>query len=332
MSSDVIFEPLKWRNIEIKNKIFRSSISGRWDNEDGSLTQVRVNWESRFAQGGVGAIISSYVPVLMEGRILPNYGTIGVADFPSIFNQGPRGQQKMELHWDGNNPSLQERNLSAALGAGVTEQSVDHASIDRVADWLQNLHPPASPYRPDAKQVEGGRQIYMAQCVSCHGSQGSDGYVFEGTALGKVEPNSKLGADKSRLDSYTEKLRDYQLTLFKDVDGGKYQFRYFKKTDGYANLPLDGLWLRAPYLHNGSVPTLADLLSPVDQRPKAFVRGSDVLDPKKGGFEAPPCTPGEKLAIGYCVDTSVRGNGNGGHEYGVERQSSSLGLSSDVLM
>ena len=56
MSADIIFEPLKWRNIEIKNRIFRSSISGRWDNEDGSLTQVRVNWESRFAKGGVGAI------------------------------------------------------------------------------------------------------------------------------------------------------------------------------------------------------------------------------------------------------------------------------------
>jgi len=43
MSADVIFEPLKWRNIGIKNRIFRSSISGRWDNEDGSLTRVRVN-------------------------------------------------------------------------------------------------------------------------------------------------------------------------------------------------------------------------------------------------------------------------------------------------
>jgi hypothetical protein len=243
---------------------------------------------------------------------------IGVSDFPAIFNQGPRGEQQMDLHWDGNNASLQERNLSAALGAGVTEQSVDHASIDRVADWLQNLHPPASPYRPDAKQVEAGRQIYMAQCASCHGSLGSDGYVFEGVVLGKVEPNSGLGVDKSRLDSYTEKLRDYQLTLFKDVDGGKYRFRYFKKTDGYANLPLDGLWLRAPYLHNGSVPTLADLLSPADKRPKAFVRGLDVLDPNKGGFEAPPCTPEQKIQAGFCFDTSVRGNWNGGHEYGVE--------------
>jgi len=243
---------------------------------------------------------------------------VGVADFPSIFNQGPRGQQMMELHWDGNNASLQERNLSAALGAGVTEQSVDHASIDRVAEWLQDLHPPASPYRSDAAQVEAGRQIYAVHCAACHGSQGADGYVFEGAALGKVEPNATLGVDKSRLDSYTEKLRDYQLTLFKDVDGGKYRFRYFKKTDGYANLPLDGLWLRAPYLHNGSVPTLSDLLSPPEERPKAFVRGLVTLDPKKGGFEAPPCTPGNAVAAGECFDTSLRGNWNGGHEYGVD--------------
>lgn len=243
---------------------------------------------------------------------------IGVSDFPSTFNQRPRGEQKMELHWDGNNPSLQERNLSAALGAGVTEQSVDHASIDRVADWLLDLHPPASPYKPDAAKVAAGREVYAAQCASCHGAQNPDGYVFEGAYLGKVDPNTKLGVDKSRLDSYTEKLRDYQLTLFKNVDGGKYQFRYFRKTDGYANLPLDGLWLRAPYLHNGSVPTLADLLLAPEQRPRAYLRGSDVLDPDRGGFVAPACAPGTKVEKGFCFDTTIRGNGNEGHLYGVD--------------
>ncbi len=85
MSTDIIFEPLKWRNIEIKNRIFRSSISGRWDNEDGSLTQTRVNWESKFAEGGAGAIISSFVPVLMEGRIAANYATIHRDDFIPLW-------------------------------------------------------------------------------------------------------------------------------------------------------------------------------------------------------------------------------------------------------
>jgi 2,4-dienoyl-CoA reductase-like NADH-dependent reductase (Old Yellow Enzyme family) len=80
-NQDVIFASLRFRNLEVKNRIFRSSISGRFDNEDGSLTQTRINWECKFAKGGVGAIISSYVPVLMEGRIIAGYATVHRDDF-----------------------------------------------------------------------------------------------------------------------------------------------------------------------------------------------------------------------------------------------------------
>ena len=45
-SDDVIFTPLKFNNLEVKNRIFRSSVSGRFDNEDGSLTQTRINWDA----------------------------------------------------------------------------------------------------------------------------------------------------------------------------------------------------------------------------------------------------------------------------------------------
>jgi 2,4-dienoyl-CoA reductase (NADPH2) len=76
MASDVIFEPLKFRNLTIKNRIFRSNISGRFDNYDGSGNQARINWEEKFAHGGVGAIVSSFVPVTIKGRIVPNYATI----------------------------------------------------------------------------------------------------------------------------------------------------------------------------------------------------------------------------------------------------------------
>jgi 2,4-dienoyl-CoA reductase-like NADH-dependent reductase (Old Yellow Enzyme family) len=73
---DPIFEPLQFRNLEVKNRVFRSNISGRWDNYDGSGNQARINWETMFAKGGVGAIISSFVPVTIRGRIVPNYATI----------------------------------------------------------------------------------------------------------------------------------------------------------------------------------------------------------------------------------------------------------------
>ncbi|MEM9265698.1 MAG: NADH:flavin oxidoreductase [Cyanobacteria bacterium P01_F01_bin.13] len=76
MGQDLLFKPLKFRTLEVKNRIFRSSVSGRWDNYDGSGTQARINWENSFAGGGVGAIISSYTPVSIEGRIAPNSATI----------------------------------------------------------------------------------------------------------------------------------------------------------------------------------------------------------------------------------------------------------------
>ncbi|HBE17888.1 MAG TPA: FMN reductase [Cyanobacteria bacterium UBA11149] len=76
MTNDIIFQPLQFRNLTVKNRIFRSNISGRFDNYDGSGNQARINWEEKFARGGVGAIISSFVPVKIRGRIVPNYATI----------------------------------------------------------------------------------------------------------------------------------------------------------------------------------------------------------------------------------------------------------------
>jgi 2,4-dienoyl-CoA reductase-like NADH-dependent reductase (Old Yellow Enzyme family) len=76
MAFEPIFQPLKFRNLTVKNRIFRSNISGRFDNYDGTGNQARINWEVKFAKGGVGAIISSFVPVHLRGRIVPNYAMI----------------------------------------------------------------------------------------------------------------------------------------------------------------------------------------------------------------------------------------------------------------
>jgi hypothetical protein len=76
-------------------------------------------------------------------------------------------------------------------------------------------------------------------------------------------------------------------------------------------MPLDGLWLRAPYLHNGSVPTLRALLDPQPMRPAVFYIGYDVYDFDNVGF----VTAGpEAEKRGWRHDTSMPGNGNGGHE------------------
>ena len=74
----------------------------------------------------------------------------------------------MQLHWDGDNDSVDERNLSAALGAGVTPVTVDHAGIKRVRDWIWTLPPPKYPYPIDQTLAAAGAPLYATHCLSCH--------------------------------------------------------------------------------------------------------------------------------------------------------------------
>ncbi|HMB54558.1 MAG TPA: NADH:flavin oxidoreductase [Thermoanaerobaculia bacterium] len=94
MDNDVIFQPLEFKHLTVKNRLFRSSISGRWDNYDGSGTQARINWETSFARGGIGAIISSFVPVHRRGRILPNYAMINSDDKIPFWREVVRSVHK----------------------------------------------------------------------------------------------------------------------------------------------------------------------------------------------------------------------------------------------
>lgn len=71
-----IFQPLQFRTLRVKNRLFRSNMSGMFDDYNGHGSNARLNWEERFAKGGVGAIISSFTPVTVEGRILTRYAMI----------------------------------------------------------------------------------------------------------------------------------------------------------------------------------------------------------------------------------------------------------------
>lgn len=241
---------------------------------------------------------------------LPEAELTGPADYPSIWQQAPR--EGMQLHWDGNNPSVEERNKSAALGAGVTPVTIDLDRIKRIEDWLWNLKPPAFPKPVDPALAKRGEILYDEYCATCHGKQKGGAYVFDTSRfprLGTVEPLKHIGTDPGRFISYSEDLAAVQNTLYA---GYPWRFSHFRKTDGYANMPLDGLWLRSPYLHNGSVPTLRDLLEPSSRRPVVFYRGYDVFDWQRVGFIAD--VPEEGGRRFYRFDTREPGNSNAGHE------------------
>jgi hypothetical protein len=239
---------------------------------------------------------------------------IGTTDFPSIWYQGQREALKMNLHWDGNNVSLEERNRSAAMGTGITPPTGERHSLKRVADWLRTLPAPPYPFAIDRELAARGASLYKKYCAECHGADGKD---FRGEQVGKVVPIDEIGTDRRRLDSYTYEVAVNQNMIFAGY--GEERFSHFRKTFGYANSPLDGVWLRAPYLHNGSVPTLRDLLEPSGNRPVKFYRGNDVFDQKKVGFVADVAAERERKYFLY--DTAEPGNSNRGHEgrrYGTE--------------
>lgn len=271
----------------------------------------------------------------------PAHEKVGVSDFPSVWNQ--RARKGMSLHWDGNNCSVDERNLSAAYGTGATPATLDRPSLFRIANYLWDtaVPPPFPPGRIDQALVPAGARVYREYCWTCHG-EGASPFraVGDGSRVGQVTPIADIGTDPARLDSYTRELAMSQNTLYAgfpadedgcrayvesacrpDQDEAEYlalrdrcypsRFAHFRKTGGYANQPLDGLWLRAPYLHNGSVPSLRALLEPSYLRPAQFQIGYDVYDFEHVGFVS--AGPGAERE-GWTLDTRRPGNGNAGHE------------------
>jgi hypothetical protein len=126
-----------------------------------------------------------------------------------------------------------------------------------------------------------------------------------------VIPIEEVGTDRQRLDTWTRSSAAAYNLLGQRYD---WDFDGFVKTAGYVAVPLDGLWLRAPFLHNGSVPSLRGLLEPPGQRPAVFYRGYDVYDSEAVGFVWD--TPAEGGRRFTRFDVSEPGNGNQGHSWG----------------
>jgi hypothetical protein len=149
---------------------------------------------------------------------------------------------------------------------------------------------------------------------------GTDPAQAEGMRNRKVELPPSLGIDG---DSFGPALRDLVAkTVNAWYDGQKPPWSNADKerTNGnrpnlvqaklvYKVRPLNGVWATPPYLHNGSVPTIDALLSPVNERPAKFYLGNREYDPVKVGYHT------DAFADGFEFDTSKPGNSNHGHEF-----------------
>jgi mono/diheme cytochrome c family protein len=240
-------------------------------------------------------------------------GDTGSADMMPIWNMA--GYPGRAHHWDGLNTSLREVVLSSAIADGTSRDWIDAdvarwdeadpeqtSSLRRVQNYISTVKPPEYPLPIDTALAGSGAAVFRTQCAECHEAGGR--------RTTTVIPLAEIGTDRRRLDVWTTAAADASNAYGVDRD---WVFSGFRTTDGYVAVPLDGVWVTAPYLHNGSVPTLADLLEPAEARPSTFWRGYDVFDPVKVGFVS---TGPEAEAAGAPYETAQPGNGNAGHVYG----------------
>jgi hypothetical protein len=230
--------------------------------------------------------------------------TIGNSDMEPLWNMAPKA--RYSLHWDGLNDSLTEVVLTGAIGDGatsVTGQATDSLPVDdlkRIEDYIKQVKAPAYPFPVDRELAARGEPVFREHCASCH--------EFGEERTGTVVPLPEVGTDRHRLDMWTKEAADRYNEY---AEGYPFEFKRFVKTDGYVAVPLDGVWLRAPYLHNGSVPTVEALLEPAARRPDVFYRGFDVYARDVLGFVH---TGEAARREGFRYDTTVEGNANVGHE------------------
>jgi len=108
-----------------------------------------------------------------------------------------------------------------------------------------------------------GQKIYARDCAACHDPRAE--------FTNKVVPITEVGTDPERMYSWSKDAAAEANRRVKQLGIDRPPMVETQDPYGYVSPPLDGIWLRAPYLHNGSVPTLRDLLNSPSERPQLFI-------------------------------------------------------------
>ena len=211
------------------------------------------------------------------------------------------------VHWDGNTKSPIARNLLASLGLGAPlhgkRADLQFEMVKRQTDLTEKIRPPLYPFAIDRTAAQRGAPLFASNCNSCHGGPESDKRLYSA---------AEVGTDPHRAEMFTQKLADGFNTFLAELEAEGYQPPKevgVRSTGKYFAATLSGVWARSPYLHNGSVRTMQDLLTSPQQRETRFHRGSHVFDENAMGYTDEGA---------YVLDTDTSGNSNSGHDYGTK--------------
>lgn len=187
-------------------------------------------------------------------------------------------QRKSRLYIDGFAPRSHRALMQFLLipRNGPDEFHAWEADYRDIEAWILSIKPPRYPWPIDQALAADGQHIFNRRCSECHGTYGTAGTWPERTV-----PIAEVGTDRVRLDALAGDGRArYEKSWF--AYGG--QLKTVADPGGYVAPPLDGIWASAPYLHNGSVPTLWHLLH-AEQRPVVWQRTEDGYDQAHVGLE-----------------------------------------------
>ena len=190
----------------------------------------------------------------------------------------------------------------------TTESAQVDAHMPDVLAYIYSLKPPKYPKAINQSLAVQGRVLFQKTCSGCHGSYGEQ----------TMYPNLLIPESLIQTDSALYKS-NYSAPQFVNwfnrswFTQGSYPAR-LEPFEGYIAPPLDGIWVTAPYLHNGSVPTLDALLNS-KLRPTYWSRNFDKpqYDYDKIGWKYAVETKGGSTST---YNTTLLGYGKGGHTFG----------------
>jgi hypothetical protein len=240
-------------------------------------------------------------------------------------NIGRKPEDFKWIHYDGDTNSILERNIGQALGMGAVydpktyESTLRIGNLHRLEVLTHKLQPPKWPADVlgaiDESKAQQGERIFNEKCAGCHQD--------------RIYAQIEIGTDPNRANSFGQPvgkapfpeavapiLDGLKKRAFADdgigpADQAKMDASpvVWRATGQYLARPLNGVWATAPYLHNGSVPTLYDLLHS-DRRPVRFAVGNREFDPVRIGYQSDLRVSGPNM---WVYETTLPGNSNIGH-------------------
>jgi mono/diheme cytochrome c family protein len=230
-------------------------------------------------------------------------------DAPPLWNV----KKKTRLYIDGFAPKAPRPLMQFMLLPENDRETVLgwEQDFEDILAWIESVAPPRYPWTIDKELARQGEALFVRHCAECHGTYGANETYPEITV-----PIDVVGTDPLRLTALSPEHRRWMQVGWMSRYG---EDEVIVNPSGYVAPPLDGVWASAPYLHNGSVPTLWHVLHP-DERPVVWQRTENGYDRERGGLEVTefagvPAAAETAAERRRYFDTRLPGKGAAGHRF-----------------